>query len=226
MTFGHNSDWFVRASNNTPFENAKILLRAVNEERREHHKAICLAETDKQYRDILDDTIGIIFLGTPHQGSNVSQFGAFIARLTWVFGSSTILLKGLYRDNPHLSDLQERFMSVIRRRKDIKLVTMYEKHPTYFAQLIYLGFVSTIITRSTYHKYLQKMKKIVERNAAVLDVAENIAVEKDHMGLNKCASPNDPAYDAICQGINKIRDHAESRGWKKKYLNWSERSRL
>lgn len=38
MTFGHNSDWFVRASNNTPFENAKMLLRAVNEERREHHK--------------------------------------------------------------------------------------------------------------------------------------------------------------------------------------------
>ncbi|PWY82400.1 hypothetical protein BO83DRAFT_413986 [Aspergillus eucalypticola CBS 122712] len=201
-----------------------MLLRAVNEERREHHKcpiifighsfggiiikeAICLAETDKQYRDILDDTIGIIFLGTPHQGSNVSQFGAFIARLTWVFGSSTILLKGLYRDNPPLSDLQERFMSVIRRRKDIKLVTMYEKHHTYFAQLIYLGF-------------------IVERNAAVLDVAENIAVEKDHMGLNKCASPNDPAYDAICQGINRIRDHAESRGWKKKYLKWSERSRL
>lgn len=38
MTFGHNSDWFVRASNNTPFENAKMLLRAVNEARREHHK--------------------------------------------------------------------------------------------------------------------------------------------------------------------------------------------
>lgn len=185
-----------------------------------------MAETDKQYRDILDDTIGIIFLGTPHQGSNVSQFGAFIARLTWLFGSSTILLKGLYRDNPHLSDLQERFMSVIRRRKDIKLVTMYEMHPTYFAQLIYLGFVSTITKRYTYHEYLRKMKKIVERNAAVLDLAENIAVEKDHMGLNKCASPDDPAYDAIRQGINKIRDHAESRGWKKKYLNWSERPRL
>ncbi|PYH51043.1 uncharacterized protein BO96DRAFT_488799 [Aspergillus niger CBS 101883] len=192
-----------------------MLLRAVKEERREHHKAICLAETDRQYRDILDDTIGIIFLGTPHQGSDISQFGAMIARLTWIFGSSTILLKGLYRDNHHLSDLQERFMSVIRRRKDIKLVAMYERLHTYFAQLIYLGF-----------NYLQRMKKIVERNAAMLDVAENFAVEKDHMGLNKCASRNDPAYDAICQGINTIRDHAESRGLKRKYLEWSERSRL
>ena len=70
------------------------------------------------------------------------------------------------------------------------------------------------------------MKKIAERNAAMLDVAENFAVEKDHMGLNKCASRNDPAYDAICQGINTIRDHAESRGLKRKYLEWSERSRL
>ncbi|RDK45590.1 hypothetical protein M752DRAFT_263208 [Aspergillus phoenicis ATCC 13157] len=181
-----------------------MLLRAVNEARREHHKAICLAETDRQYRDILDDTIGIIFLGTPHQGSDIPQFGAMIARLTWVFGSSTMLLKGLYRDNPHLSDLQERFMSVIRRRRDIKLVAMYERLHTYFAQLIYLGF-------------------IVERNAAMLDVAENFAVEKDHMGLNKCASRNDPAYDAICQGINAIRNHAESRGLKRKYLEWSER---
>ncbi|CAK41176.1 uncharacterized protein An12g06460 [Aspergillus niger] len=189
-----------------------MLLRAVNEARREHHKAICLAKTDRQYRDILDDTIGIIFLGTPHQGSDIPQFGAMIARLTWVFGSSTMLLKGLYRDNPHLSDLQERFMSVIRRRRDIKLVAMYERLHTYFAQLIYLGF-----------KYLQRMKKIVERNAAMLDVAENFAVEKDHMGLNKCASRNDPAYDAICQGINAIRNHAESRGLKRKYLEWSER---
>jgi hypothetical protein len=58
--------------------------------------------------------------------------------------------------------------------------------------------------------------KIVTKNSAHLDMADNIPVEKDHMGLNKCTARSDPAFTAICSAIHNIRNHAKERGDKKK----------
>lgn len=61
-----------------------------------------------QFSDISSSVAGIIFLGTPFQGSNAAGLGSFIARLG---GFDSTLLKLLQKDNPELHKLSRNFWS-------------------------------------------------------------------------------------------------------------------
>ena len=105
---------------------------------------------EDDYRDILNATCGIIFLGTPHQGSDVSSLGAFAASVTsLLFGSNKMLLISLQKHSAGLSDLQNNFSASIS--KDIILYSFYETMPTYIFNCIPVGLVSLeTISRSYY----------------------------------------------------------------------------
>ena len=80
-------------------------------------QAICQAETDS--KDIYDATCGIIFLGTPHQGSDASYPGLLLALLTTpIFGSKVVLLRLLQKHSTELSTLRKMFSRTISRMKD------------------------------------------------------------------------------------------------------------
>ena len=82
-------------------------------------QAICQAETDTDFKDIYDATCGIIFLGTPHQGSDSSYPGLLVASLTTpLFGSNAMLLRLLQKHSTELSILRQKFSQTISRMKD------------------------------------------------------------------------------------------------------------
>ncbi|RDW58337.1 hypothetical protein BP5796_12267 [Coleophoma crateriformis] len=91
MTFGYNADWFLAAPMATAEQRAVTLLRELKR-KREGLEAISEAKDDRGFEDIYDATCGIIFLGTPHQGSDASAPAVLLAVVTTpVFGSKAIL---------------------------------------------------------------------------------------------------------------------------------------
>lgn len=97
-------------------------------------KAIHSAHSDSRFGDISRDTVGIIFLGTPHQGSTISWIGEILARLTILSGSDATLLKLLSHGSPALLDLKRDFSTAVTsiiNRKPLLVYSFYETLPTF-----------------------------------------------------------------------------------------------
>ena len=72
--------------------------------------------------DSLADTCGIIFCGTPHQGSDFADWVAILRRLLsppfeHAFSSNTKITDALRRDSGYLGQLQERFADQLTARR-------------------------------------------------------------------------------------------------------------
>lgn len=90
----------------------------------------------------MHDTSGILFLGTPHQGSQLSILGSIAAWATSYLGSSTGLLSTLQYHSRELSDLDSRFDDVRKSLKDARIYSIYETKPSYILRFISIGLVS------------------------------------------------------------------------------------
>lgn len=99
----------------------------------------------QESQEVFDDTSGIIFLGTPHQGSSVSAAGAALASMTAFLGSSPSLLFSLASHDSQLSDLTVRFSACValteRRQQPFNIREFYETKPTYLLGWFPIGLV-------------------------------------------------------------------------------------
>ena len=74
------------------------------------HKALIIAQREKNFSEIHKATRGVIFLGTPHRGSDSSLLGLCIATAAApFFGSNKTLLKTLRFHDNDLVDKQKEF---------------------------------------------------------------------------------------------------------------------
>ena len=69
-------------------------------------QALVLADHGNTFIDIRLSIAGIIFLGTPHQGSDATEYGLWLARIA---GQDTALLQSLRRNNIALHDIARDF---------------------------------------------------------------------------------------------------------------------
>ncbi|KAL1855814.1 hypothetical protein VTK73DRAFT_8464 [Phialemonium thermophilum] len=154
---------------------------------------IALTIPSEEAREILRHTQGILFLGTPHQGSRHSAYGATAASLGRVLGSEPALLLALKSNDRGLSDLDRRFRMAMaeneRAGTRTRLFCFHESLPTF------LGWLNLGI--------------IVERNSAHTSDAEEIEVAATHSGLNKCRSKSDPLYRELRRVVEELTRHSE-----------------
>ena len=61
-----------------------------------------MADHGNTFSDIRFSTVGIIFFGTPHQGSEAAVYGVWVVK---VVGYDPTLLESLKRNNPALHDI-------------------------------------------------------------------------------------------------------------------------
>ncbi|CAG1965755.1 unnamed protein product [Fusarium graminearum] len=164
----------------TTEEIGKCLLREIKAKRR--RPALCSVGSE----DILHDTCGIIFLGTPHQGSSLPWLGSIVTFLTKPLGSDTTLVMSLTGDNSELSNLGQRFEETLKtmaRRPHI--VSFYETKVTF------LDWFNAGV--------------IVGRNSATLHATETEAIDTDHSGLNKCFGDDTALLDKLVRYIDTSR---------------------
>lgn len=103
-------------------------------------------------QEILDATCGIVFLGTPHQGSPISFVGFLFSLITGFLGSDGTLLLSMRNHDLSLRNLINRFDQRIsdRRmliRQPFRIVSFHEEKYTFLFGWLCIGHVGgSIVT--------------------------------------------------------------------------------
>jgi hypothetical protein len=90
------------------------------------HQAMVLANERDIYKGILSSVSGVIFFGTPHQGSDIANFADVLLTISSKFGGSHHLVKALKRNSDKLFDNSKQFVD---RGHALKIRTFYETEP-------------------------------------------------------------------------------------------------
>lgn len=210
MTFGYDADvvrfWTI-ASSNRLNDHGKSLAYAVLDQRVQlgprpivfiaHslgglvcEEALVLSDKRQDLQSILTNTLGIIFIGTPHGGSYLASWGATIAKYMTIFrGTNREILQNLQPGSSDLQRVEEDFQHMLRRDNiNLKVYCFYEA----------LKMNDTI-------------GKIVESESAKLAAYDNCSVNADHRNMTKFTSRTDAGYGQVRGVLNRwIKDY-ESR---------------
>lgn len=90
-------------------------------------QALILAQDERYYVSIYNSLQGVIFFGTPHQGSSLAAYATILTRIPLIFANkpSPKLLEALRRDSDALKKLTEDFRKH-HGEKPYNIVTFYE----------------------------------------------------------------------------------------------------
>ncbi|KAI1173161.1 hypothetical protein F4777DRAFT_459374 [Nemania sp. FL0916] len=186
MQFQQDSSYLINAPDKTIRECGRQLLDALEMMRKTKHerdrpilfighsfggivvkKAMVLAASDKSPNHLtFQSTCGILFLGTPHKGSELSKIGKIIVKFAYFLGSSPSIMAIMGNQFHELHELNKDFLNVYKRR----ITCIYEKKKTKF-----LGLFPILVVHPT---------------SAVIDDHRDVPLETDHSGLNKFSTAN------------------------------------
>ena len=143
-------------------------------------------------RSVYVSTFGILFLGTPHKGSDVAQWGS---RLEWicnvalpskVVNSQPQLVDALKKNNETLQVIDRQFVQIMNR---FHVYFFHEGKPTNLGGTL---------------------KYIVDEESAsptVQDV-ERASIQADHSHMCKFESDAAPGFDLVAEGIQRYAGEA------------------
>ncbi|KAG8158557.1 hypothetical protein KVR01_011679 [Diaporthe batatas] len=145
-------------------------------------KAFILGQNDAQFKDIIQSISGIIFLGTPHRGSNLAQVLNRVLQASVFNHSAKEYITELQRNSSTLQDINDQFRNFAA---DLSIVSFFETRPTAVGP--------------------RKMM-IVERDSATLGYVGEItkALDADHHDLSKYFSREDPKYRSFLGNTTRI----------------------
>ncbi|KAI1377925.1 hypothetical protein F4677DRAFT_443844 [Hypoxylon crocopeplum] len=143
------------------------------------------ASQHEDYRSIYVSTYGIVFLGTPHTGSDMATWGTTLQAMSdavvprTFFQSESVLLRTLKRDNETLQNINSHFLDIYQR---FKILMAHENHKTDLKGTKML---------------------IVGANSASpqLPGVTYYAIEATHSGMCKFESRNAPGYRTVATAI-------------------------
>lgn len=162
-----------------------------------------LADHGHEFKNIRLSTAGIIFLGTPHQGTDAAVYGVWLAQAV---RHDKTLLESLKRNSPALYDIARDFDASY---SNADIVCFYEDRDTSYGpwrtqvcRLLHL--------RSTEDESLQHTQ-FADRQSATLHGKRAIYLSTDHSGLNKFRGPKDDNFLLVWPEIENIVQMAPQR---------------
>ncbi|KAH8588254.1 hypothetical protein B0O99DRAFT_693645 [Bisporella sp. PMI_857] len=201
MTFGYNATAAFGNTTADIVDHAKDLLgslldkREIDEEQRRPiifiahslggivvKQALLSARIESQYSSINESTVGIIFFGTPHTGSEKAAYGKILGSVAsaMINKPSSKLLSALQSN----SDILARLTSDFRHQlPQYQIVTFYETRP--------MGLFK---------------KEIVEKQSALLQVAgeDQQPINANHRDMCKFAARDDENYEKLFKRIRRM----------------------
>ncbi|KAH6650858.1 hypothetical protein F5144DRAFT_543848 [Chaetomium tenue] len=139
------------------------------------------ASPERHLQQILKCTRGILFLGTPHSGTNLAVIGQRLSRLAGlVSGTNTRLVEVLRRDSEVLARIQDDFHSLLRLQGDgIKITCVYEEIP------------------------IQGIGEVVPKYSTVLPGYPAIGIHADHRDIARFSAMADPGFIVLSNELQR-----------------------
>jgi hypothetical protein len=156
-------------------------------------KATQHAHTER-LRSIYVSTYGVLFLGTPHNGSDIAKWGSLLERISSAvlpkrfLDSSPQLLEALKTNNETLQNINRLFIEIISR---FHIYFFHESKP--------MDLKGT-------------RQFVVEEDSAapVIEGVERMGIERDHSHMCKFESDNAPGYEVVAEAIQRYATEAPS----------------
>ena len=210
MTFGYDADvvrfWTIASSNRLD-DHGKSLAYALLDRRGQvgqrpiifiaHslgglvcEEALNLSNKRQDLGSILLNTLGIIFMGTPHGGSYLAGWGSTVARYVNIFrGTNQEILRNLQSGSSDLQRTEEDFQHMLRRDNiKFKVYCFYEAL-----------------------KIHDMVGKIVERASAILPAYDNCSINADHRNMTKFTGRADAGYSQVRGVLERWIQELDSR---------------
>ncbi|KAJ5835667.1 hypothetical protein N7447_001693 [Penicillium robsamsonii] len=140
---------------------------------------VCRGSAQQYYKDVLDSTAAIAFMGTPHLGSNKAAWALPLTRLANVLRTANKeIVQALAPGSEMLANLQQEFHSMLEdyRQNYNKTIEMF----CFYEELEVTG-----------------VGKIVSDQSAILASCPNRSIHGNHMQMTRFNSPQDPGYMAV-----------------------------
>lgn len=143
-------------------------------------------------RSIFVSTYGILFLGTPHKGSDVAQWGS---RLEWICGAilpsrlvdtQPQLIDALKTNNETLQNIDRQFSHLISR---LHIYFFHEGKPTNLK-----GTLQYIVDEESASPNIQDV--------------ERASIQQDHSRMCKFENERAPGFHLVTEGIQRFASHA------------------
>ena len=154
-------------------------------------EAYMQGKDDPKYASIIEAISSIIFLSTPHRGTNLAETLNRILKVS--FASAPMqFISDLAAGSQTLQKLNESFRHVAEK---LQIITFYETRPT------------TMLKSTT--KIM-----VLEKESSVLGYPGEISkpLDADHHGVCKYSSPDDPRYVTVRNVLKKLVAKAKPKG--------------
>jgi len=164
-------------------------------------RALNLAKMQQDaYPGVFDSTVGIVFLGTPHRGTqsftqDSALFAAIAASSDLSRKLETGVLEGIASDNGALLDVTDDFVRLCIGGGPM-ITCFYEQRPSKLGKIVGKDDIDEFI---------------VDQKSATLDGHRKYGLELDHFSLNKFDGPTNPNYIQVRGEILRFYHEAMQR---------------
>ena len=143
-------------------------------------KAFLLGQNDENYREVVQSISAMMFLATPHRGTNLAELLNRV--LAASFQSPKNFIADLNRSSPALEELNEQFRHVAPR---VSIVSFYE----------------TLATTVGPKKLM-----VLEKDSSILGYPQEISksLNADHHGVCKYPNPQDSNYISVRNALKSL----------------------
>lgn len=143
-------------------------------------KAYLLGQNDEEYQGIVSSISAIIFLATPHRGTNLAD--VLKKLLTACLQSPKLFINDLNKGSCALEEINEQFRHVAL---NLSIVSFYETSPTA------IGLMKLMV---------------LEKDSSILGYPKEVSrpLDADHHNVCKYSSPQDPNYISVCNALKAL----------------------
>ncbi len=158
-----------------------------------------MANHSNIFKDLRLSVAGIVFLGTPHQGSDAAGYGKFLAHAT---GRDTTLLESLTRNSQVLNEIAQDFETSY---SNADIVCFYERKHSLLGVKVRIACTrfSLLFDLQTY------ILQFVDFQSASLNGKRSMYLSTDHSGLNKFHGFEDENFQLVLPEIQRMVQAAQ-----------------